>query len=219
MSSFKLQNACLFANLHQGLIEATKEVMPLAEHRQFAKHIYANFRKKFTGVLYKNLFWKAAKASYPAKFQEVMNQIKDLNARKKPILNMLEDIRVYIMERQKRMMDKSIMWNDEICPNIRKKVEIIKDKHTDWRVIPSGGSKFEVRNGYEAFKVDEMNMACSCRKGCKLGVPVQIGDAGNAGTQVVKAGVGRTKNMVRRGGSSVGMGSSSYGVDAHFCDF
>ncbi|GKF13978.1 hypothetical protein Tco_0055440, partial [Tanacetum coccineum] len=45
----------------------------------------------------------------------------------------------------------------------RKKVEIIKDKHRDWRVIPIGGSKFEVRNGYEAFKVDEMNMSCSCR--------------------------------------------------------
>nr|GEX59555.1 methyltransferase-like protein 2 isoform X1 [Tanacetum cinerariifolium] len=40
------------------------------------------------------------------------------------------------------------------------------------------------------------------RKGCKSGVPVQIGDAGNAGTQAAKGGVGRTKNMVRRGGSS-----------------
>ena len=52
-----------------------------------------------------------------------------VDARKKPIINMLEDIRVYIMERQKRMRDKHVTWSDEICPNIRKKVEIIKDKH------------------------------------------------------------------------------------------
>nr|GEU76548.1 hypothetical protein [Tanacetum cinerariifolium] len=129
------------------------------------------------GVLYRNLFWKAAKASYPAKFQEVMNEIKDLNARKKPIISMLEDIRIYIMERQKRMRDKHVMWGDEIFPNIRKKVEIIKDKHRDWRVIPSGGSKFEARNGYEAFKVNEMNMTCSCRQWQLTGIPCAHGCA------------------------------------------
>ncbi|GJZ52731.1 hypothetical protein Tco_0607616, partial [Tanacetum coccineum] len=210
----------IISDQHKGLIEAAKEVMPFAEHRQCARHIYANFRKKFTGVLYRNLFWKAAKASYPAKFQEVMNEIKDLSkdayqhlmdrqpkswsraffetdracdavengisecfnslivdARKKPIINMLEDIRIYIMERQKRMRDKHVLWSDEICPNIRKKVEIIKDKHRDWRVIPSGGSKFEVRNGYEAFKVDEMNMTCSCRQWQLTGIPCAHGCA------------------------------------------
>ncbi|GJV78173.1 hypothetical protein Tco_1509757 [Tanacetum coccineum] len=149
----------------------SKEVMPLAEHRQCAKHIYANFRKKFTWVQYRNLFWKAAKATYPAKFEQVMKEINDISndrttlrtdhpeswsraffttdkacdavengisecfnalivdARRKPIINMLEDIRVSLMERMQRMREKHVKWNDVLCPNIIKKFEILKDLH------------------------------------------------------------------------------------------
>ncbi|KAI3697583.1 hypothetical protein L6452_30676 [Arctium lappa] len=38
----------LMSDQHKGLVEAVKEVFPLAEHRQCARHIYANFRKKYT---------------------------------------------------------------------------------------------------------------------------------------------------------------------------
>nr|GEW44947.1 hypothetical protein [Tanacetum cinerariifolium] len=107
----------------------------------------------------------------------------------------------------------------------------------DGRVIPSGGSKFEVRNGYEAFKVDEMNMTCSCRQWQLTGIPCAHGcvaiyflhkdpdkyvsdwkgtiekvanqvfeDGDNAGTQAANGGVGRTKYMVRKGGSSADRG-------------
>ena len=121
---------------------------------------------------YRNLFWKAAKATYPAKFEKVMKEIQDVNkeahkhlmdrhpeswsraffttdkacdavengisecfnalivdARRKPIINMLEDIRVSLMLRMQRMREKSLKWTDELCPNIRKKLEVIKDKH------------------------------------------------------------------------------------------
>ncbi|GKD95397.1 hypothetical protein Tco_1375234 [Tanacetum coccineum] len=322
----------IISDQHKGLIEAAKEVMPFAEHRQSARHIYANFRKKFTGVLYRNLFWKAAKASYPAKFQEVMNEIKDLSkdayqhlmdrqpkswsraffetdrvcdavengisecfnslivdARKKPIINMLEDIRIYIMERQKRMRDKHVLWSDEICPNIRKKVEIIKDKdkHRQWQLtgIPCAhgcaaiyflhkdpdkyvsdwyrksmfvsvyqhfihpldgmdqwapteyqnplppvitrmpgkrrtkrrkdASEGNDKNRTRVSRVGRVIHCTNChqeghnRKGCKSSVPIQTEDGGNAGTQAANGGVGRTKYMIRRGGSSAGRGCSS----------
>ncbi|GJU81935.1 hypothetical protein Tco_1284300, partial [Tanacetum coccineum] len=45
-------------------------------------------------------------------------------------------------------------------PKNKKKIPIMFDE-TNWRVIPSGNSLFEVRNGYEAFRVDEKNMICS----------------------------------------------------------
>lgn len=146
--------------------------MPLSEHRQCARHIYANFKKQYNGVIYRNLFWKAAKATYPAKFEAVMQELKQVSkdahkhlmdkqpqswsraffttdkacdavengisecfnaliveARKKPIINMLEDIRVGLMERMQKMREKHDNWTDELCPNIRKKLEIIKDQH------------------------------------------------------------------------------------------
>ncbi|GKA01636.1 hypothetical protein Tco_0674301 [Tanacetum coccineum] len=48
-----------------GLIEAVKDVMPNAKHRQCARHIYENFRKHYPGLEFSQLFWAASEASYP----------------------------------------------------------------------------------------------------------------------------------------------------------
>lgn len=145
--------------------------MPYSEHRQCARHIYENFRKTFSGVEFRNLFWKASKASYPAWFNSVMDEIKEANpnahtyliekepktwsraffelhrgcdavengysecfnsvlvkVRHRPIITMLEAIRVIIMQRMETMRRKSDGWVDEICPSIRKKLEWLKDR-------------------------------------------------------------------------------------------
>ncbi|GJY12323.1 pentatricopeptide repeat-containing protein [Tanacetum coccineum] len=54
----------LISDQHKGLIEAVKDVMPLAEHRQCARHIYEGFRKQYSGVQFKELFWAASKAGF-----------------------------------------------------------------------------------------------------------------------------------------------------------
>ena len=137
----------------KGLIEAIKEVMPLAEHRQCARHIYENFRKDFSGLEFRLLFWGAAKASYPQLFKKIMLKIKNANpkaheylekkdantwsrayfregvcceavengfsecfnsvlcnVRDKPIITMLESIRVTVMERMNTMRRLSEKW-------------------------------------------------------------------------------------------------------------
>ncbi|GKE23133.1 hypothetical protein Tco_1434645, partial [Tanacetum coccineum] len=45
-----------------GLIKAVKDVVPLTEHRQCARHIYEGFRKQYTGVHFRELFLAALKA-------------------------------------------------------------------------------------------------------------------------------------------------------------
>ncbi|GJZ88488.1 multidrug resistance-associated protein 5 [Tanacetum coccineum] len=55
----------LMSDQHKGLIEAVKDVMPNAEHRQCARHIYENFRKQYPGLEFRQLFWASSKASYP----------------------------------------------------------------------------------------------------------------------------------------------------------
>nr|KAJ0212790.1 hypothetical protein LSAT_V11C400217460 [Lactuca sativa] len=47
----------LISNQHKGLLKAVKERVPAAEHRQCARHICANFMKKFKGHLFSKLFW------------------------------------------------------------------------------------------------------------------------------------------------------------------
>ncbi|GKE04779.1 hypothetical protein Tco_1396797, partial [Tanacetum coccineum] len=61
-----------------------------------------------------------------------------IDARGKPIISMLEDIRVYIMQRNWSMSKLAATLNDNITPSIRKHLEELKEKQRKWRVLPSG---------------------------------------------------------------------------------
>ncbi|GKA29646.1 pentatricopeptide repeat-containing protein, partial [Tanacetum coccineum] len=158
----------LISDQHKGLIQAVKDVMPHAEHRICARHIYEGFRKKFSGVEFRSLFWAAFKASYPGLidkikranptvengFSECFNSIL-VRFRNKLLITMLEAMRVTILERMNTMKKLLESWREDICPNIQKRLEVTKDQHRFLHVIPTGGNLFEVKNGSEAFKVDE----------------------------------------------------------------
>nr|GFC88241.1 hypothetical protein CTI12_AA105810 [Tanacetum cinerariifolium] len=136
---------------HKGLLEAVKIWLPDAEHRQCTRHIYANFKKKWSGLQFKT------SSSMNEQFLEVMEEIKALDenaytwlvnhdpntwcrayfevdrsctafedgisesfnskilsARGKPIIKMLEDIRVYIMQRVWFLNKTALVLNDSI---------------------------------------------------------------------------------------------------------
>ena len=44
----------------KGLIHAVNKWAPKVEHRMCARHIYANWRKKFTNKKYQKMFWRCA---------------------------------------------------------------------------------------------------------------------------------------------------------------
>ncbi|KAI3781171.1 hypothetical protein L2E82_11175 [Cichorium intybus] len=56
---------------------------------------------------------------------------------------MLEEIRVYVMNRMFSQKKKGQKWELEICPSIRKKIEQLKKSQRYWDVTPSGLQKFE----------------------------------------------------------------------------
>ncbi|GJW79691.1 hypothetical protein Tco_0143666 [Tanacetum coccineum] len=43
----------------------------------------------------------------------------------------------------------------EVCPNIKKRLEWLKEQQRIWHVIPAGGKLFDVRSGSEGFIVDK----------------------------------------------------------------
>ena len=53
--------------------------MPYVEHRQCARHIYEGFRKQFGGLQFRLLFQAASKASYPQRYNKIMEKIKKAN--------------------------------------------------------------------------------------------------------------------------------------------
>jgi len=144
-------------------------LLPQAEHRQCARHIYANFKKRYSGAHYEKLFWRASKATTEHHFNAAMNEIKLLSpaahqhlmdrdpktwsraffqvdracdavengnsesfnatileARKKPIITMFEEIRVYVMQRMYAMQQLGQNWENQVCPNIRDKLNKLK---------------------------------------------------------------------------------------------
>ncbi|KAJ0726873.1 putative transposase, mutator type, MULE transposase domain-containing protein [Helianthus annuus] len=69
----------LISDQHKGIIEAVKDVFPYAEHRQCVRHIYANYKKKYRGEQFINLFWKATKATTEEYFEKKMEELKNIN--------------------------------------------------------------------------------------------------------------------------------------------
>lgn len=149
-----------------------KEVLLEAEHRQCARNIYANFRKKFPRAQFENIFWRASKATSEEHFNAAVKEIQELNlaafvhlierdprtwslaifkvhqacesvengyfesfnsvimdSRKKPIISMLEDIRIYVMQRMVKMQVKDQGLDRlNICPEMRDKLNLLKTK-------------------------------------------------------------------------------------------
>lgn len=163
---------CVFVYF-QGLVEAAKDVLPRVEHRQCARHVFANYKKAYNGLDYKRLFWAASFSTTEAGFILAMEELHAINinaynylvqrepstwsraffpdgraceavengvsesfnsvimeARTKPILTLLEELRIYVMERFCRMSTKHITWNQDVCPAIMRK---LKERCVDMR--------------------------------------------------------------------------------------
>ncbi|CAI9297266.1 unnamed protein product [Lactuca saligna] len=98
----------LLSDQHKGLIEAVKERVPDAEHRQCARHVYANFKKKFKGAAYRKLFWRAAKATTVQRFEGLMKEIRAI------------DVQAYdhLMERDPKSWSRAFFVLDRSCDAI-----------------------------------------------------------------------------------------------------
>ncbi|XP_076928970.1 uncharacterized protein LOC143593136 [Bidens hawaiensis] len=92
-------------------------------------------------------------------------------ARRKPIISMLEDIRRFVMRRMFLMAKQSESFEHEVCPAIRKKLEVIKKKQRHYDVIPSGNNILEVRSAKNAYVVKIQEQTCTCGSRKLSGIP------------------------------------------------
>ena len=86
-----------------------------------------------------------------------------VKARDKPILLMLEWIRVRLMSRlyiKKTGIEKC---GGKLCPSIQKKLEQLKLEYKGFYAMPSGKFVYEVDNERERHVVDLVNRTCSYR--------------------------------------------------------
>ncbi|KAL3339279.1 hypothetical protein AABB24_028086, partial [Solanum stoloniferum] len=62
----------------KGLHQAYVEIIPFVKERYCARHIYANSKAQYPGLLLRNYFWQAAKSYEVKYFNEAMEMIKQV---------------------------------------------------------------------------------------------------------------------------------------------
>ncbi|XP_016433493.2 uncharacterized protein LOC107759989 [Nicotiana tabacum] len=66
------------ADMQKGFAAALNEVLPNAEFRMCARHIWSNWHKKWKGEERRKQFWRCSKSSYEVKFKEELEKMDKL---------------------------------------------------------------------------------------------------------------------------------------------
>ncbi|GJZ09902.1 multidrug resistance-associated protein 5 [Tanacetum coccineum] len=161
---------------HKGLLQAVVDWLPNAKHRQFSlstkiEEIKMLDEKAHEWLVEKNpnLWCKAyfqmdkRSAAFENGISKSFNS-RIVGARSKPIITMLEDIRVYIMQMMFSMNKLSFDNKDSITPSVRRHMEYKKR-------IQSAYKEVEVRKGDQAFGVNLHQMKCVCNMWQLSGIP------------------------------------------------
>ncbi|RYR10143.1 hypothetical protein Ahy_B05g078613 [Arachis hypogaea] len=70
-----------------GLLPTFDEVIPVVDHRFCVRHLYSNFRKKFSGLQLKQLMWRCAKATHWKDWEREMAVVRGVNVEAHKHLN------------------------------------------------------------------------------------------------------------------------------------
>nr|GFA53641.1 hypothetical protein [Tanacetum cinerariifolium] len=76
-----------------------------------------------------------------------------LGPRHKPIITMLEEIRLYIMQSLVAMNKLAFNLEEKITPSVRKRLEILKEKQREWIFFPSGFQELKVKKDDQSYGV------------------------------------------------------------------
>ncbi|XP_057801530.1 uncharacterized protein LOC131016805 [Salvia miltiorrhiza] len=204
----------IMSDMQKGLMEAVKDITPYAEHRWCARHIYANWSKKWRGEEMKKRFWIAAWSSFEEEFKLNMVKLRGINrkahdellhyppanwcrayqstrcstnmvdnncsesfnssisdARYKPIISMLEDIRLLAMKRISDRKSAVQTWKTVWSPNALKFYEANKIDSGDCNVVWNGEYGYEVSEGEDRHIVKVDRKTCTCRGWDLTGIP------------------------------------------------
>ncbi|XP_050125635.1 uncharacterized protein LOC126602828 [Malus sylvestris] len=82
IDDLSMENSATYAfitNKQKGLGNAIQRLMPNAEHRHCVRHLYNNFKKKYSGLALKQTLWEAARATTIPWWQDIMDNLQQEN--------------------------------------------------------------------------------------------------------------------------------------------
>ncbi|WMV59314.1 hypothetical protein MTR67_052699 [Solanum verrucosum] len=152
----------VMSDMQKGLISVLLELLPNAEKRMCARHIW-NWHVNWKGQERRKHFWRCSKASFEVKFGEEVHAMSKLAARHKSIITMLEDIRHKMMNKHIDMIKFAETWISHIAPMARAILERNKEYSNNCNVQWNGLNGFEISEGEYSFVVDLEKKHCDCR--------------------------------------------------------
>ncbi|XP_074351925.1 uncharacterized protein LOC141691079 [Apium graveolens] len=198
----ELQNGAgytLMTDQHKGLKHAIENILPMAEHRCCARHIYANWKKYHPGTALKNLFWMAAKSHTIEEFNMHIDEIKGISLlahydllKTEPRYwsrscfdtitkcdmvdnNLSECFNSWIVEARERIYRKRdwmLGVETDLCPRIVRKLNYSIEGTRFCKSTWAGGDGCEVRDiDGGQWVVSMVQGTCTCKRWELSGIP------------------------------------------------
>ncbi|MBA0670276.1 hypothetical protein Goklo_023942, partial [Gossypium klotzschianum] len=190
----------IISDQQKGFEIVISDILPRVEHRNCARHVFANWSGKKLGKSYESLenrdkdaydnlmkkspkIWIRAFLETTCKSDIVDNNLCEafnssiVEARFKSIIRMLEDIRTKMMTRivQKRKLCNG--WKQNYGPLVKTKFDANKKDCVEWQLIWSGENICELRKGSYQYTVNLSQRICSYRSWQISGIPCSHGCA------------------------------------------
>ncbi|XP_021774243.1 uncharacterized protein LOC110738175 [Chenopodium quinoa] len=102
----------IISDEHQEILNAVSNVLPKAEHRHCARHIYAHWNKTYRGDEFKLQFWKIAKSYSMADYDQALSELAEIST------DAAEAFKKYNPPSFCRAFMKTSMKTDAITSNI-----------------------------------------------------------------------------------------------------
>ncbi|XP_014496741.1 uncharacterized protein LOC106758320 [Vigna radiata var. radiata] len=181
----------------KGLLQALDDLLPRVDQRFCVRHIYSHTStnlgdgnekniRALNEDAYKHLIvipprhWSRSRFIEIPKCDTLVNNMTEgfnsvlLSTRSKPIITLLEEIRLYLMQRWAKNRSSIASFTGSICPKIlsrfRKESQLTKNWIPSW----SGNKLFEVRHMYnngDKYVVNIDDSSCTCRTWQLTGIP------------------------------------------------
>ncbi|GJQ90796.1 hypothetical protein Tco_0001935 [Tanacetum coccineum] len=146
------------------VVKINLDIRLTQEHRKCTRYVFANFKRKFSGVQLTKLFWKSASSTIEQIFYSNMEEMKFFNLEAYEYLIQRNpnswfraffnlDVKCHAFKNGiSKMMNKmATNLEEEITPTVRKKLAFLKEAQRHWIVYLSAYNKLEVRCGDQAF--------------------------------------------------------------------
>ncbi|KAJ0026285.1 hypothetical protein Pint_07604 [Pistacia integerrima] len=160
---------------------------PNASVRHCARHVYANFRKKFPGLRLRNLFWAVSRAANIIDFQQAMEKVEVMieklivfnswlgENRELPILSLLEHYRRRVMVQMQARAKARNDWVTTVPPIVHRKINGLIESARNIEAIWPGSDEFEVVDNNclpsRRYILNLQSQTCDCGMWQLSGVP------------------------------------------------